>query len=429
MRRLLLVSPHFPPVNAPAMYRAFTALPLLRQLGWEPTVLCVDARDVAAPRDERLAAIIPADVRVEACRAWPLALTRRVGMRTLSWRAWRSLDRAGSRLIGETRPDLVLFTTTQYPLVSLGPRWLRKFGVPYVVDLQDPWLTDYYSRPGSPRPPGGWKYAIAHALASRLEPAAFGPAAGFVSVSPDYLSALAARYPWFPAKPQATIPFGVDEREFAAAVSTAAPAFRREPGRVHLVSVGAAGPIMAPALTALFAQLRALRTTSPSLANSLKLHFIGTSYAPEGLARQSVMPIASAHGVGDLVEEATGRLPWHVAQSTLRAADAIIVLTSDERSYTPSKLAACFLAGRPCLIVASPEAGAASVNADLGMGMRLDPSGSTPTALGDFVSDIGRPDPEWPRRRNEQRFSSHYTASARTRELADFLERVLLGPA
>jgi hypothetical protein len=411
------------------MYRAFTALPLLRQLGWEPTVLCVDARDVAAPRDERLAALIPADVRVEACRAWPLALTRLFGMRTLSWRAWHSLDRAGSRLIAETRPDLVLFTTTQHPLVCLGPRWLRRFGVPYVVDLQDPWLTDYYSRPGSPRPPGGWKYAVAHAMAARLEPAAFGPAAGFVSVSADYLSTLAARYPWFSGRPQATIPFGVDERQFADAVATAAPAFRREPGRVHLVSVGAAGPIMAPALAALFTQLRALRAASPALAGSLRLHFIGTSYAPGGLARQSVMPIASAHGVGDLVDESTDRVPWHVAQATLHAADAIIVLTSGDTGYTPSKMASCFLAGRPCLIVASPEAGAAGIGADLGLGARLDPSGSTPAALGDFLADIASPDPEWPKRRNERRFSTHYTASARTGELAAFLRRVLPPPA
>jgi hypothetical protein len=429
MRRLLIVSPHFPPVNAPDMHRAVGALPYLRDLGWEATVLCVDARDVAAPRDDRLASLVPADVRVERCRAWPLSLTRLAGMRTLSWRSWLSLRRAGRRLIRETRPEIILFTTTQYPVVSLGPRWKREFSVPYVVDLQDPWLTDYYSRAGSPAPPGGWKYAFARAIAARMEPAAFMPASGFVSVSPDYLLALAARYPWFSGKPQATIPFGVDERESGNAAATERAAFEREPDKVHLVSVGAAGPIMAGALAALFAQLRDLRAASPGLAASLRLHFIGTSYAPEGLAQPSVKPAAAAHGVGDLVSESTGRVPWHVAQATLHAADGIIVLASDEPGYTPSKIAGSFLARRPCLVVASPGSGAARMSADLGLGAQLDPSGSTPGALGDFVADIGRPSPLWPARRNEGRFTETYTASARTRQLAEFLGGLSAGSA
>lgn len=409
------------------MHRAISSLPYLRDLGWEPTVLCVDPRDVAAPRDERLLARVPSDVRVERCRAWPLSLTRLAGMRTLSWRAWRSLNHAGSRVIRETSPEVIFFTTTQYPVVSLGPRWTRKFSVPYVVDLQDPWVTDYYSRPGSPQPPGGWKYAAARAIAARLEPVSFMPAAGFVSVSPDYLLALASRYPWFSRKPQTTIPFGIDEREFARAIATEPPAFARGPGRTHLVSVGAAGPIMSRALAALFAQLRALREASPGLVDSLRLHFIGTSYAPAASARPSVKPIADGLGLGDLVSESTGRIPWHAAQSTLHAADGIIILASDEPGYTPSKIAGSFLAGRPCLVVASPGTGAARMNTDLGMGVRLDPSGSTPRALADFLAEVSQPNSAWRARRNERHFSDNYTALARTRQLAEFLDGVVAG--
>jgi len=423
MRRLLIVSPHFPPVSAPDMQRARTAIPYLGDLGWAATVLCVDARYVAAPRDERLAACVPAAIRVERCRAWPLGLTRLVGMRTLGWRAWGSMKRAGSRVIRETRPDLVLFTTTQFPLVTLGAAWRRMHGVPFVVDLQDPWVTDYYSRPGAPRPPGGWKYRIARIISRRLEPRAFAPAAGFVSVSPDYLRALGERYPWFAAKPQATIPFGVDEAEFAQAVTSEKAAFGREPGCVHLVSVGAAGPIMARSLNGLFAQLRSLRDRDPAAAGSLRLHFIGTSYAARGAA-PSVKPLAEAHGVGDLVIEAADRVPWHVAQATMHGADGIIVLGSDEPSYTPSKMAGCFLARRPCLVVAPAGSGAARLNDELGLGRQLDPLGSTPRALEEFVADLRSASPQWPARRAEDLFRARYTAFARTRELAGFLDLV-----
>jgi hypothetical protein len=57
--------------------------------------------------------------------------------------------------------------------MALGPRWKRQFGVPYVLDFQDPWLSDYYDEHPSVRPPGGrLKYGFSRWLAGRMEPAA-----------------------------------------------------------------------------------------------------------------------------------------------------------------------------------------------------------------------------------------------------------------
>lgn len=424
LKRLLLISPHFPPVNAPDMYRAVSALPYLASMGWEASVLCVDPRDVAAPKDPRMRQFDPPGVSVRRCRAFPLSVSSLAGMRTLGWRAWRGLERAGRQMIRASRPDLVFFTTTQHPLLCLGARWKREFGVPYVVDLQDPWLTDYYSRPGSPRPPGGWKYRVAHAIAARLEPAAFEPADGFVSVSDHYLQDLGRRYPWFGSRPQVTIPFGIDEQAFQKAVVSAPAAFERRPGCLHLVSVGAAGPIMEKGLKALFEQLAALRREAPEAAESLRIHLIGTSYAPAGTARPTALPIAQALGVGDLVSEQTSRVDWQTAQATMRAADGVIVLGSDDPAYTPSKFAGAFLARRPGLVLAPADSGAGRVNAELGFGMLLDPTGKTPLALRAFLADIASASPSWPGKRQEAMFASTHTAIARTRQLTAFLDDV-----
>ena len=42
MKKLLIVSPHFPPINAPDMQRIRMSLPYYRKCGWDPVVLTVD---------------------------------------------------------------------------------------------------------------------------------------------------------------------------------------------------------------------------------------------------------------------------------------------------------------------------------------------------------------------------------------------------
>jgi len=44
MKRVLIVSPNFPPINAPDMQRVRMSLPFYRDNGWEPVVLAVGER-------------------------------------------------------------------------------------------------------------------------------------------------------------------------------------------------------------------------------------------------------------------------------------------------------------------------------------------------------------------------------------------------
>ncbi|MEO8204529.1 MAG: hypothetical protein ABI615_00005, partial [Chthoniobacterales bacterium] len=62
MKKVLIVSPHFPPVNAPDMQRVRMALPYFTEFGWEPTVLCVDEDYVEAGRDPYLERSLPSDI-------------------------------------------------------------------------------------------------------------------------------------------------------------------------------------------------------------------------------------------------------------------------------------------------------------------------------------------------------------------------------
>jgi peptidyl-prolyl cis-trans isomerase D len=70
-----------------------------------------------------------------------------------------------------------------------------------VIDIQDPWRTDYYERKDSRQPPGGWKYQFARLQAWLLEGWTYRRVSAVMSVSPSYLDDLRARYPAFARVP------------------------------------------------------------------------------------------------------------------------------------------------------------------------------------------------------------------------------------
>lgn len=356
-RRLLIVSPHWPPVNAPDLQRVRMSLPHYRAHGWEPVVLVVHPDDVAGVREPELLATVPASARIETCRAWPLDRARRLGLGNLGLRAWNALRHAGNRLLAREKFDLVFFSNTQFVSFTLGPYWKHRYDVPYVIDLQDPWRTDYYQRPGAPRPPGGRKYLLARLIARLAEGPTYRRTAGFISVSTDYYTDLARRYPWFSAKPQAVIGFGASEADLTAAraLPPGPHALSRRPGEIHLLYTGAAGPIMRDALDVLFVGLRRFRDAHPADAARLRLHFYGTSYAPPGRGEASVLPLAAAHGLSDTVVEIPHRLGHLESLALQLQADALLLLGSGDPAYSPSKTYPYHLSGKPLLGVVQAE--------------------------------------------------------------------------
>jgi hypothetical protein len=357
VRRLLLVTPHWIPVNAPDLQRVRTSLPHYRAFGWDPVVLGVDADGVDAVREPELAATVPADVPVHRCGALSRRWTRSLGLGSLGWRCLPSLWRMGRQLIRDERIDLVFMSTTQFTTIAAARAWKAEFGVPYVVDVQDPWRTDAYERPGAPPPPGGAKYRFARVVAAALEGPLFRGAAGFVSVSDGYLADLKRRYPgWMPDRPAETIPFGVNADDFRLAGVSVPPVEAPRPGKVSIVYTGAAGPILGEALDRIFAAVAAVRRTDPAGAARLHLQFIGTRYSTAAGGAPLILPRAERHGIADLVEERSRRIGHLESLRRQSEADLLLLPGADDPDYSPSKLPLYLLAGPPVLAVV-PEGG------------------------------------------------------------------------
>lgn len=355
MKKLLIISPHFPPINAPDFQRVRMSLSYYRQNGWEPIVLTVDAKLQTAAREEALLKTVPPDVKVISTGA--LQWTRPFGLRNIALRSFRHLHDAGARLIRDEAIDLVFLSHTQFAAFPLGRIWRKKFGTPYAVDLQDPWRTDYYERPGVSKPPGGWKYQFARLQAFALEEWSLRKMSGLMSVSEVYLQDLQARYPWFRKVPQKVIRFGASEEDLRVARTIPLDPeleqliSRGPEGTLRFVYTGAAGPIMPHALTVLFTGLRRYRETHLAGARKFRFLFIGTSYTAPSHGIPSVMPVAAANGVEDMVTEVPHRV-GHLECLRLQAeADVLLMLGSSDLAYSPSKLYPYFLANKPMLSV------------------------------------------------------------------------------
>jgi hypothetical protein len=353
MKRVLIVSPHFPPVNAPDMQRVRMSLPHFVEAGWEVVVLTVDDREPIAPLEPGLLETIPAAVRVVRVKCFSRRWTRRLGVNNLGLRVWPLLAAAGSRLLAENRFDVVYFSTTQFSVVPLGRLWRWKHGVPYVIDLQDPWLSDYYRQPGAPRPPGGWKYRFARAQARLLEGWTLRKVAHLISVSGNYVTTLKQRYQWFQSTPCSVLTFGAPDRDFVLARLKAEqqPPLLPNTSNFKIAYAGRLGSDMLPALDLLFAGLAAHRDAP----RSFEIFFYGTSYAPADQAAPTTAALAAKHGIAHLVHESPARTGYLDSLRLLLESDLTLLLGSDDDAYSPSKIYPTLLAGKPTIAVAPAD--------------------------------------------------------------------------
>ena len=356
-------------------------LPYLRDHGWEPTMVCVEDPSETRNRDERLAFNIPAGteiLRIRCPRAWP-------GFGSLGLRSYGSLRKAGEHWIGENRPDLIYLTTTEFDLFRLGPAWRRKTGVPYVLDYQDPWVTDYYERPGAPRPPGGrWKYGCSQWRGRRFEPGCVGEASGVSCVSQAYGDDLRARYPSLPRIPIREIPFGVSEVDWQLASRLGKVPWegRIQDSQVWL-NLGRLAPSMGLALEAFFYSL-SHRPPPPGTV----ILFLGTSYVAGQVSELDPVKMAARICPQVAVQAWPGRLPILDAFRTLQRAGRLLFFGSNDPGYTPSRLYPYLLAEKPLLAILHAESPAFSKMLGSGapglVGFR---KGETAPALGKRVAE------------------------------------------
>ena len=350
MRRVLMVTPHFPPDSSAASHRVRLLAPHLPEAGWRPTIVTLEPSAYEGRLDRDLEALVPPGLEIVRAPAWPYNMTRRVGLGDLGLRAFSGLRRACRCLLARERFDALFITIYPVYPALLGAGLKAEFGVPFVLDYQDPWVGAWGESVGggvNGRP--DWKSRASRTLGMWLEPRAVGAADALVAVSQGTLDGIIERMPAAARLPHGVIPLGFEPDDFEALRrrSPDVAGFDPADGLVHLCYVGTLLPTGIDTLRLLLRALERARREDPA-SGRLRLHFFGTSNqsVPD---RDRLLPIARECGVAEWVTEAPGRLDYLDALSVLTHASAILLLGTSERHYTASKLYPALLAKRPIL--------------------------------------------------------------------------------
>lgn len=362
MKRLLIISPYFSPVNTPDMQRIRMSLPYYKNFGWEAEVVMVNPIYTEMPCDSLLQHDIPADIKIHCVKALPVNITRKFGLGSIALRSLLFYRKRVDSLMQKQSYQLIYFSTTQFPVCILGPYWKKRFGTPYVIDMQDPWHSDFYQdKPREQRPA---KYWFSYRLNRMLEPLAMKEVAGLISVSQSYIDDLQKRYPRLKSVAAATIPFGFSSEDFRLAFENKeglSPAFNRKKGCVHVVYAGRGGHDLMHSIGILLRAFKQGLITHPTLFNKIRFHFIGTSYAPSAGALGNIRNLARALCIDSYVEEITGRISLFQTICTLQEADLLFLPGSADAKYNPSKLCQYMLAGKPILSVMNEQSIASGI--------------------------------------------------------------------
>jgi len=359
-KRALIISPYFAPLNTADMQRVRTSLPYFASFGWDVEIVMVDEQYTDVNRDDLLLQSIPQNIKIHKVAALKKSWTSKLGLGSIALRSLWYYKEKVNRLLTEGKYELIYFSTTQFPVCVLGAYWKRRFGMPYVIDMQDPWHSDYYQhKPKAERPK---KYWFSYRLNKYMEPIAMGGVDGLISVSAGYIETLKARYPRLANIPSAVITFGAfaPDQQIAEANKALFSSILKD-GFFNVVYIGRGGADMHSAIKPLFNSYQKGLAEEPSLFGKLKLYFIGTSYAPAGEGIPTIMPLAKQYNVESSVVEITDRINYYHVLATLQQADALFIPASADPRYTASKIYPYLQQKKPLMAIMSKNSSAVEI--------------------------------------------------------------------
>jgi hypothetical protein len=340
MKTAILVSPHFPPSNLAGAQRARLVASHLPEFGWEPIVVTIDPAHYEERADTASLALVPPGLRVERVGALTAGFSRLLGVGDVSLRAHWAMRRRIGDLVRKEKIDL-LFATILPGYTSLVGAWgKRKFRLPFVLDYQDPWVSNW----GATQPLLS-KAGLSHWLATKLEPRVIAAADAVTAVSEETLSTLRDRGLLRPGLPIEIIPIGADEADHRVAAHSGRSVITKRPGGFVLAYFGTIAARMVPIVRTFFKALRLALDTNHT--SRMSVQFVGTSAQSNGTDIHSLASLARDCRLADHFELQPGRVGYLDTLRSMHDSDGLLLIGSADPHYTASKIFPYWLANKP----------------------------------------------------------------------------------
>lgn len=146
MRKVLLLTYHFPPSGAVAVYRMLGLVRYLPRHGWQPIVVA-PPRVPWEPEDASLLAQVPPGTPIERVpfASGFLGKFARYFAPEMHW-LWAA-NAACKRMIREHQPQAIFTSSPPGCVHLLGRELQKRYALPWLADFRDPWITNnIYSR-------------------------------------------------------------------------------------------------------------------------------------------------------------------------------------------------------------------------------------------------------------------------------------------
>lgn len=370
MKQILIIAYYFPPSGGSGVQRVLKFAKYLPENGWQPTILTVDPAYAAYPdHDESLVEDVPKDIKVVRTRSWDpysfyarlqgrrkqdmigtgfvrepankgrisrLALWLRANLflpdARVGWVPFAAP--AAGRLIRKERYHALLTSGPPHSVHLVGRRLRRRFGVPWVVDMRDPW-TDQWPNQVMPQT------RLARQVDAMFERSVLKEADAVVSVSDGVGEGLQTKAP---IKRYETITNGFDSADIPPTTWV-----RREDESFTLTYVGTLyGPRHVPALVQALANVARERR--------VRVQFVGR-------VDEAVLQAYREAGLGEILH-VVPYVPHAEAIGYMRVANVLLVIidrVAHNRGIAPAKMYEYLALGKPILCIGPTDGDSATI--------------------------------------------------------------------
>lgn len=386
MKKIIIISPHYPPSNLAAVHRSRLFAQHLPSFGWEPIILMVDEKYYEEKLDWNLHKLIPNNQRIEKVNAFNVTKPRIIG--DIGLRGFFQLYKKAKEIISKEKIDFLYIPIPSFYIALLG-RWLHaSTGVKYGIDYIDPWVHEF---------PGSNKLFSRHwfstIIAKLLEPIAIKKAVLITGVAEGYYKGVIDRNPHL-IKTCAfgAMPYGgeASDHQKLEKLNIDPYLFSKKLDTIQFVYAGAMLPKAYSILEEIFKSIQ----HNQDIFKHVEFHFIGTGKLANDNNSHTIKPIAEKYGLWQrVVFEYPKRIPYLDVLVHLNIADGVFILGSTEPHYTPSKSYQAVLSNKPILAVLHQQSTAVNILTNSNVGIVLAFNGEA--GLGNVNSDFINRFNEW----------------------------------